>query len=177
MGSACSGRKLPSAQSSARETDDVTTDLSHRKLQNFDGVTVPLSTTSLLLDFNAFRTPGSLKQFTHLTELSLAANELERCDCKLLPALSLRSLNLGGNKLYAVPDLPALTRLVSLYLQANALTSLPDMTPLSSLLTLDVAQNQLGSHLRNSITTVCLVFVMPHASFMSLRSYRHLCAR
>ena len=53
----------------------------------------------------------------------------------------LRTLDLGHNRLTAVPDLSALTQLEILYLHENALTALPALPP--SLTYLNISENPL----------------------------------
>jgi Leucine-rich repeat (LRR) protein len=101
------------------------------------------SMETLSLSSNCLNYMPDFSRMTKLTYLLLNNNNIKNINHGLLP-LSLKYLNMYGNKLSSVPDAMAdLVNLEILDLQNNEITSIPDMSGMTKLKTLQLYNNDI----------------------------------
>jgi Leucine-rich repeat (LRR) protein len=137
--------------------------LAHRSLKSMP-LDIPTSVTSLVMDFNQLTDLNGqlLQRCSKLTDLSVAANQLDLLPLELWRMRQLTSLNIGGNIVRQIPaDIRGLQTLKSLQAQANLLKQLPLTLERLPLQLLNVAQNSI-IHLPNDTAMVYLRFTCRH---------------
>ncbi|TMW65174.1 hypothetical protein Poli38472_009341 [Pythium oligandrum] len=147
-----------------------TLDLSMTSITSFPLMTTPMLRT-LVLDHNTFDTINFQSLPTNLKSLSLGNCSLTKLPTGIEDLEYLENLNLQGNDLSALEEIPYLQALTNLNLSSSSLSDIPvGLYELPVLDEVDLSNNPLGSISKKSIPISATTILLSNTKLKSLPS-------